>query len=200
MPITLEKLFSPTVESSFPILGEVVHVTWSPWRYTGEMQELAERLGAEDRAEAEALEELREEQAEADEDRAVQIAGEISRREQVRGYRESDAIRAFLSTLIVSWDVMDGRKPFATDLVSLKRLPDQFIRIVFLSLGIENQPDPTKAPSSDEPSGTAPNRGSGRSRTGTSSSGRPATTAARRGTSMNGRSGRATTRSGAPGR
>lgn len=35
MPITLEKLFSPTVTTTSPFLGETVSVTWSPLRYTG---------------------------------------------------------------------------------------------------------------------------------------------------------------------
>jgi hypothetical protein len=46
---------------------------------------------------------------------------------------------------------MEGRKPLKTDRETIDRLPDVFLRILFLSLARENQPDPPKAPTSPEP-------------------------------------------------
>lgn len=139
MPITLEKLFSPTVDTSFDFLGETVHVTWAPFRYTGEMQAFAEKLGDDERAEQLAIAELR---ADGHEE-------EASAREVALDYSDKRALRQMLSVLLVGWDVMDGKKQVKTDLATLNTLPDVFLRVVFLSLAQANQPDPPKAPNSE---------------------------------------------------
>ncbi|MHB8398429.1 MAG: hypothetical protein ACYDCI_05770 [Candidatus Limnocylindrales bacterium] len=139
MPITLEKLLSPKVTTPVEFLGETIDVTWAPFRYTGEMQELAERLSDEETAESEAIAELR---AEGKDDEAQS--------RQIRlDHRDKRSLREVLSRLLVSWEVFEGRKRLPTDLATLNRLPDVFLTVVFLSLGRENQPDPQTAPNSD---------------------------------------------------
>jgi len=164
MPITLEKLLSPTADTSFEFMGETVNVTFAPMRYTGEMQDFAQRLADEETAEKAKIADLREEAvqivASANgnvEARAVAVAraaelnGEADSREQTLDLRDRKALRDALAGLLVSWDVMEGRKPLGVDRKTLDRLPDLFLRIVFLSLARENQPDPQRAPDSVGP-------------------------------------------------
>lgn len=174
MPITLEKLLSPTAETSFDFMGETVHVTFAPMRYTGAMQDFALRMDEEANTEKQAIDGLREEAIEVvasangnKDARAVAIAraselnADAERREQALDLKSRKTLRDSLASdgdaqggppgLLVAWDVMEGRKPLKTDRATLDRLPDLFLRIVFLSLAKENQPDPTKAPNSDEP-------------------------------------------------
>lgn len=174
MPITLEKLFSPTVGSSFEFLDETVNCVWAPFRWTGEMQDLAEKVRIE-------IEEGR------DEVTALREAGDepaAKAREIELEMHDKRALRVMLSTMLVSWDVMDGdgpkAKPIATNLVALNKLPDAFLVAAFLSLSAENQEDPQKAPISDVSSETpisAPNP------LGTASSEPPTSLESRRGRS-----------------
>ena len=174
MPITLEKILSPTSDTSFEFMGEEVHVTFAPMRYTGQMQDFAQRLSDEDEAEVAEIAELRQQaqdvltQAGKNEKalplanaRAAELNGQAAEREQRMDLRNRKALRDSLASdgdgnggppgLLVSWDVMEGRKRLGVDRKTLDRLPDIFLRIVFLSLAQENQPDPQKAPNSDEP-------------------------------------------------
>lgn len=167
MPLTLEKLFSPTVTSTLEVLGEVVTLTWAPARYTGEMDELAERLTLENAADEDALAEL---------DGNVAAAEEVQAR-QTR--RNAATARTFVAAMLVSWDLMDGKKPFPFDEASLKKLPDFFVTAVFLAMSEENATDPTSAPSSADTS--SPTETSERSRPGSSSSAPRRSSASRRG-------------------
>jgi len=173
MPITLEKLLSPTAETSFEFLGETVHVTFAPMRYTGEMQDFAQRLSDEQSVERDAIADLREQADELikqaakgntgdlDRARAAELRANAENREVQLGLRDRKALRDSLASngdgnggppgLLVAWDVMEGRKPLPTDRKTIDRLPDLFLQILFLNLARENQPDPQKAPTSDEP-------------------------------------------------
>lgn len=51
MPITLEKLFSPQITTTFPFLGDDVTIVFAPWKWTAEMQEIAEATVASGEAE-----------------------------------------------------------------------------------------------------------------------------------------------------
>ncbi len=215
MPITLEKLFSPTATVSFPFLGETVNVTFAPWKYTGEMQDLLDRLQAEQATEREEMAVLIEQanarDAEADRlngshaadvatlrARAAELRDEASQHEVRLDHRDKAALRDVLSKLLVTWDVLDAKgKPIPTTGESLNGLPDVFLWAVFLSLNQENQPDPTPAPPSNEPSSS---RTTARSRTGSRTSLKPEPSVSRRSSSTNGRNGRSTTRSGVAGR
>lgn len=169
MPITLEKLFSRTVSSSFEWDGETVNLVWSPARYTGEMYDLAEKMDREIREAQDAIAEL-EETEESEANRLLAQARQIDRR----------GVRRFLSQLLVSWDVMDGKKPYPTDEEALLRLDPDFLGRAFLALGEENKADPTKPAPSDaisEPKGKP-----ARSRRGSPSSGERTTSGSRRGT------------------
>jgi len=173
MPITLAKLFSPTATVSFPFLGETVNVVWAPFRYTGEMQELADRIAAEQAVDTDEIARLRAsatdkfeeaarlEQADSPDPEAIAALRteaaaallEADASEVRLDHRDKAAVREVLSKLLVSWDVLDeAGKPIGTDVDTLARLPDVFNRTVFFSLSQENVPDPTKAPPSDEPS------------------------------------------------
>lgn len=218
MPITLAKLFSPTVRTSFLFLDETVNVVFAPLRYTGEMQDLAERLTGEMQVSADELDALRDEAAAADaaadqldaepekdeaavqelRDQAMVARGKAVSSEVELDHRGKAIIREFLARLLVSWDVLgeDG-KPISTDIAELNRLPDLFLQVVFLSLKGENAPDPTKAPPSDEPSNTG--ESSAPSPAGTDTSPQPEPSASPRSSSTNGRKPRAATRSGARG-
>jgi glycine/D-amino acid oxidase-like deaminating enzyme len=174
MPITLEKLLSPSAETSFEFMGETVNVTFSPARYTGAMQEMAERLFDESTAEKDRIEALRSEaieivaSANGNEEarvvavaRAAELNADADTREQRLDLRDRKALRDSLATdgdgnggppgLLLSWDVMEGRKRLEPTRKNLDKLPDLFLRITFLSLAKENSPDPQKAPTSDEP-------------------------------------------------
>lgn len=174
MPITLEKILSPTAESSFEFMGETVNVTFAPMRYTGEMQDFAQRVTDEDNAEEAEIAELHEQAAailaEAGKGKEAQAlaqaqAAEINARaddrERKMDLRQRKVLRDYLASdgdgsggpagMLVSWDVMEGRKALKTDRKTLDRLPDLFLRLVFINLARENQPDPPKAPHSDEP-------------------------------------------------
>jgi hypothetical protein len=175
MPISLEKLLSPTAATSFEFMGETVNVTFAPYRYTGEMQELAERLSDEETADAATIADLREQADTVDRggEQGREGAGPRpgSRRSELRGKAEELAVkvdrrarkklRDVLATngdgaggpagLLVAWDVMEGRKPLKTDRETIDRLPDVFLRVLFLSLARENQPDPPKAPTPTSP-------------------------------------------------
>lgn len=172
MPITLEKILSPTAETSFEFMDETVHVTFAPLRYTGQMQEMAERLSDDEKAEQDEIRALREqadellasatpEDKEAAESKAAGLRADAASREQRLDLRDRRAVRDALATdgdakggppgMLVAWDVMEGRKALPTDRATLDRLPDIFLRLVFLSLARENMPDPPKAPTSDEP-------------------------------------------------
>lgn len=170
MPITLDKLFSTTVASTFEYLGEVVHITWAPSRYTGEMDDLAESMTAEETQDRADIAEM---EAAGDADGVLRIRSQIARRDR-------RTVRTFLSALLVSWDVMDGRKPYPTDEVSLAKLPDDFLQTAFMSLYGENAMDPQKAPSSNGPS--EPKESSEPQPRGSRSSGEPTTSASPRGT------------------
>lgn len=164
MPITLEKLLSPTAETSFEFMGETVNVTFAPMRYTGEMQDFAERLSEEEEGVQAKVAELRAEAETVLADagkgteaqaiaaaRAAELTGEASALEQKMDLADRKALRDLLSKLLVGWDVMEGRKPLKTDRDTLDRLPDIFLRFVYISLARENQPDPPKAPTSERP-------------------------------------------------
>lgn len=187
MPLTLEKLFSKTVESILPWDGEVVHMVWAPARYTGEMDDLVVTLSDEEAATTAEVAELVE---------AGDTEG-ASRVEQAQRRRSMALVRTSLSKLLVSWDLMDGKRPYGTDLAAITRLPDIFVTAAFLSLGEENQPDPQSAPSSDDGSGTP---SSAPSQPGIRSSKARTTSGSRRGTSNSARTPSATTRSGGRGR
>lgn len=173
MPITLEKILSPTAVTSFEFLGETVTVTFAPMRYTGEMQDFAQRIDEEEGAERQAIADLREEAlrvvAAADKDKAsrdvakataAEIVGRAEERARALDLRERKALRDYLASdgdgnggppgMLVAWDVMEGRKPIPVTRKQLDRLPDLFLRFVFVSLAQENLPDPPKAPTSDE--------------------------------------------------
>lgn len=220
MPITLAKLFSPTATVSFPFLGETVNVTWAPFKYTGEMQELAEKMVAEDETDKAEIAALRTEGDEATAEAARLLAfGEgtpeflgaavhqakavaaydaLNKRELRLDSRDKQYLRESVSRLVVTWDVLgEDRKPIPTDLATLKTLPDFFIRTVFVSLSNESQTDPLSALESDEPSPTG--KISARSRTGTSSSPGRGRSVSPRSSSTNGRTAHATTPAGAPG-
>ncbi len=220
MPITLAKLFSHTTTASFEFMGETVSVTWAPYRYTGEMQELSEKLIDENDEDRAAIKAMREEAEVAANEatalsetgetpdpevvsalraKAFQLFDEISTREVHLDGREKHTIRDHLSKLIVTWDVLDEHgKPLAHDVATLKQLPDPFLRACYLNLANENRPDPTNAPKSDAPSGTEET--SAPSPTGSSSSSRPGRSASRRSSSTSARPEPATTRSGGVGR
>lgn len=171
MPLTLEKLFSPTVTTSFEFLDETVTCVWSPFRWTGEMQDLAEKVRIE-------IEEGK------DEVIALREAGDeeaAKAREIALDMRDKRALREMLSTMLVSWDVLDGKKPVKTDLATLNKLPDTFLVAAFLSLSAENQADPSTAPSSDVSS--VPTASSAHNPDGSSSSDPPTSLESRRGRS-----------------
>lgn len=215
MPITLTKLFSPTAAFSFPYLGETVNITWAPFRWTGEMQELAERTSDESEANRAEITKLREKadgleaEAEAlkdDPDAAAPILAEASAlRDEIMGAevkldtRDKARMREMLLVLLVGWDVLgeDG-KPIEISGDQLKKLPTPFLLTMFLSFGKESAEDPPNAPLSGDASNTE--RPSARSRTGSSSSTRPVRSGSRRSSSTNGRTGPASTRSGGGGR
>jgi hypothetical protein len=155
-------------------MGETVNVAFAPMRYTGQMQDFAQRLSDEDETEVEAIAELRAQAADEIERagknpkalalaqaRASELNGKAAEREQRMDLRNRKALRDSLAAdgdgkggppgLLVAWDVMEGRKRLGVDRATLDRLPDLFLRVVFLSLARENQPDPPKAPNSDEP-------------------------------------------------
>lgn len=174
MPITLEKILSPTADTEFDFLGETVHVTFAPLRYTGAMQDLAQRFSDEDNESRVSIAEARDRAAaviaEAGSDpealtlanaQAAEIQSSADERERALDLRERRQLRESLASdgdgkggppgLLVSWDVLEGRKPLAPTRANLDKLPDVFLRLVFVSLAWENQPDPQKAPTSDEP-------------------------------------------------
>ncbi|HEY8818411.1 MAG TPA: hypothetical protein VIM25_06290 [Candidatus Limnocylindrales bacterium] len=167
MPITLDKLFSATVSSSFEYMGETVEMTWAPARYTGEMADLAEKLDADIEAT----------QAEIDE-AVAEEDGRKAMRLRIRAQQlDRKTVRRFLSALLVSWDVLDGKKPFPTDEASLAKLDPSFLAAAFTSLGEENRPDPTRPDHSNGTSAPkaspAPSRRGSRSSGGLTTSGSP---------------------------
>jgi len=159
MPLTLDKLFSATVSSSFVVLGETVHLTWCPSKYTGEMDDLAREMQDEETADILAILALEE---------AGDTVGARALAE-TRERRNAAAVRRFLSEMLVAWDVMDGTVPHPHDEAGLNKLPAWLVTATFVAMSEENQTDPMSDPSSDEPSG--PKASSGRSRPGTPSSG-----------------------------
>jgi hypothetical protein len=172
MPITLEKLFSATVSSSFEYMGETVNMEWAPSRYTGEMWDLAEKIQNDLDAARDEIAAIEGETPDAtrDRNRILQRTRQIDRH----------GVRRFMSALLVSWDVLDGKKPYPTDEESLAKLDPDFLDIAFLSLVSENAADPTKPdPSHDisEPKGYPD-----ASRPGSPSSGELTTSGSRRGT------------------
>lgn len=193
MPITLEKLFSPTATSSFEFLNETVTVEYCPWRWTGAMQTLVDDFTRQDEEEAERIAELRE----AGDIAAVEAGERKLDLANKRRLREMLACDADPTGLLVSWDVMRGKKAVVPTLLELNKLPDFFLTCVFLALGAENMPDPQTAPNSDEPSNTE--RTSVSSPTGTGSSRGRGSLASHRSSSTNGRNGRSVTRSGSHG-
>lgn len=142
MPLSVEKLFSRTVDSSFEIDGDIVHLKWAPARYTGEMDDLAERMREEAEDGDAKLAELR---AADDKDGADAL---IRQRDRA----DAAATRTFVATMLVDWDVMLGTTTHPHDEAGLLKLPDWFVRTVFLALSEENQVDPTSPAPSDEPS------------------------------------------------
>lgn len=173
MPISLEKLFSDTITVSFPYMDETVNVTWAPARWTGEMQDLAERLAKEMGADGARVAELRAEaQAKLDAAAALEaadgdaaavdalraeaddLAAEATEEAAELNLRDRRALRDSLVRFLVAWDVLDGDTPLPIDLASLNRLPDDFLRTIWLRLLAGNREDPPKAPTSDEPSAT----------------------------------------------
>lgn len=162
MPITLAKLYSPTLETEFDFLGETVHVTWAPHRYTGEMNELFEELNEREEQELDAIEAARaiaedETLPEAERARARRRAARLERAFE---YRTKRRMRDYLASdgdgqggppgLLVGWDVLDEHgQPIPTTRAQLLRLPDSFVQALFLALTRENQPDPRNAPDSD---------------------------------------------------
>lgn len=196
MPITLEKLFSPTATASFEFLNETVTVEYCPWRWTGEMQSVFDTFSREEEEEAERIAELRE----AGDMAAVQASERKLNIANKRLFREMlacDSAEGRPAGLLVAWDVMRGKKAVVPTLAELNRLPDFFLTCVFLALGTENAPDPQTAPNSDEPSNTE--RTSVSSPTGTGSSRGRGSLASHRSSSTNGRNGRSVTRSGSRG-
>lgn len=169
MPITLEKLFSPSLPGALEYLGETVNFRWSPSRYTGEMDDLAEQM---DRDQDEDKAELADMVEAGDNDGVKRLLAEIQ-------HRDRQTVRRFLAALLVEWDVMDGRKPFPTDEAALAKLPPEFLSAVFREISSENRADPPKPERSDEPS--APVASSATSRRGSRSSAGRTTSASRRG-------------------
>lgn len=172
MPLTLDKLFSATVTTDFEWDGEVVHLVWSAARYTGEMDDLAEQLTADEEADNAKIEALRAEGTDAAKAKAERLVQKADRRERRQ-------VRRLLSELLVSWDVMDGAEPFPTDLEHMNRLPYIFCATAFLALSRENSPDPQKAPTSDGSSSpverSAPSPGGTNSSAPATTSGSPST-------------------------
>lgn len=202
MPLTLQKLFNQTLPAEFEILGETVHFEWAPARYTGEMDEIAENLIAQNDAaadEEEALDsearELREEGQTAAADKKAKAADRIRKARERRDMRH---LRTLLAQVLVSWDLMDGDVPLPIDEEHLRRLPDSFVTAVFVSLSAENRADPTKAPSS--PASSSTTASSEPSPTGTGFSELPTTSESRPGNSTNGHSPSESIPSGAAGR
>lgn len=168
MPLTLEKLFSETLESTLEVYGETLHLTWAPARYTGEMDELAKTMtdeAVEDKAEYASLEESGDDEAAAAFRKAVER-------------KTAAACRRFVAQMLVSWDLLDGMAVVPHDEASLLKLPDDFVIAVFNALAEENHTDPPNAPSSDDGSSTA---SSERAPTGTRSSGGRKSSKSRRG-------------------
>lgn len=165
MPLTLQQLFAETAEAEFDWSGETVHLTWAPARYTGEMDDLAEHLSDEEERDETLLTEL------TDSDQVTKA----QRLQQRANRRERKMLREILSTVLVSWDVLDGDTPVPTTMEQLNRLPDIFIVACFLALSRGNAADPTNAPSSDGISSTAET--SAPSLPGTPSSEEPTTSA-----------------------
>jgi hypothetical protein len=215
MPLTLKKLMSLSLPASFPFMGDTVNMTYSPARYTGEMQDLAAALVNENDDTREEIERLREraeelaseakaleegsDEAKALRDEAETLYDRIGTLEVALDSRQRTMIREHLATLLLSWDVLgDDGKPLPTDIATLKTLPDFFLRIAYLNLRAENSADPQKAPSSENESSTE--KGSAPSLTGTGSSPQPEPSESPRSSSTNGRTARASTRSGASGR
>lgn len=196
MPITLEKLFSPTATTSFEFLGETVTVEFSPWRWTGEMQALVNEFAREDEEEAERIAEARVSGDVAEADKREREL-DLTNKRRLREMLACDAGEHRPAGLLVSWDVMRGKKAVVPTLDELNRLPDYFLSCVFLALGAENMPDPKTASTSDEPSNTE--RTSVPSPTGTSSSRARESSPSRRSSSTNGQSGHAVIPFGATG-
>jgi hypothetical protein len=169
VPITLEKLFSATVSSSFEYMGETVNLVWAPARYTGEMYELAEKMDRE-------IEETNEEIAALEEGETKKAIRLLARARQA----DRRGVRAFLAALLVSWDVMDGKRPYPTDEASLEKLDPDFLAAAFMSLGSENEADPQKPDPSVEPS--EPKASPAPSRRGSPSSGELTSSGSPRGT------------------
>lgn len=138
MPLTLEKLFSPTVPSSFEFMGETVHLAWAPSRYTGEMDDFAVRMSAEMTADKARVVELREA---GETDEADTLARKIER-------DDAATARRFVTQLLVTWDVLDGEDPLPITEESLKRLPTFFVIATFNAMSEENTVDPQNAPDS----------------------------------------------------
>jgi hypothetical protein len=216
MPISLEKLFSDTITVSFPYMDETVNVTWAPARWTGEMQDLAERLAKEMAADGAHVAELRKDaqgkldaasaleeangdaaEVEALRSEADALAAEATEEAAELNLRDRRALRDSLVRFLVGWDVLDGDTPLPIDLPNLNRLPDDFLRTLWIRLLEGNREDPQKAPSSDEPSSTE--KGSAPSPTGTNTSPRRARSGSARSSSTREPVALATTPSGAPG-
>lgn len=221
MPLTLQKLLASSAKSAIPFLDDVVNVEWGPLRWTGEMQEFSDNLVTQGEDEAAALAGLRVKLVEAarhvaelvamgdDADPAEvadahrvdrELSNEIDRRERALDKGGKGFVRKALSDLIIGWDLMDGDKPYPTDEQSLARLSDAFLRVVFLGLSIENQADPTKGPSSSEPSNIPSSTQTPRSQSGSGSSKQRVRSESRHSSSTKGRTKRASTPSGGRGR
>lgn len=169
MPLQLADLFRDTLTTRVEFNAGDIDVVWAPARYTGEMADLVETLNDEESATLVRVAEL-----EAD-DKADQAARLV-----VRANRQTARnVARLLSQLIVSWDLMDGKKPHPTDVAGLAKLPDMVLLAVFTSLSQANELDPPKAASSNGTSAQAVN--SARSPRGTRSSARRTTSASRRG-------------------
>ncbi len=220
MPLTLDKLFSRTVVSTLKWEGETVRLVWAPTRYTGAMDDQAAALGEDsekastavaavlDEAEADAaaLLEAIEDGASASARAAIEATADGIRASaqeaadalrRIEDRKTDHLIRANLAELLVSWDLMDGKRPLPINEETLSRLPPIFVRAVFAALAEENQPDPQNAPSSND---GQPTPNSAPSRPGSASSKPRTISGSRRGTSNNGRTPSATTRSGGGGR
>lgn len=185
MPLTLQKLRSRTLPFELEVMGEPVIGTWAPARYSGEMDELANDLVDENDAAGDEAASLEVEAIEAELGGDVQGAA-LKRRaakriEKQRARRDMRHLRTLLSTILVTWDLMDGEKPYATDEASLRRLPDFFVQAVFLAISAENRADP-KAPA-NSPVSSSTTESSEPSPTGTSSSEAPITSESLPGTS-----------------
>lgn len=169
----LSDLFSDTITTPVGVTvgGAVktVNVTWAPARYTGEMDELAEAITAEENRDLAEVDALREA---GEDDQATTVMQALQRRNMRN-------LRRLLSELVTSWDLMDGEVEHPHDGAGLLRLPDSFVQLVFLTISGENQPDPQKAASSNGTSVSAVRPA--RSRRGTRSSEQPITLASRRG-------------------